>query len=103
MDASECGEFLCPLHFDNSLPPIPSDPKLLMHTFDRDSFVRYRYDAEAQHAYQILAEPDLGIPIDLVDPQAPPNPASAPPDAPPPPPRARRPRGGGRPALARPR
>jgi len=66
------GLFLAPYAFDNTLPPVPVDPKLLSLTFNKDKFVRFRYDssAEAGHSYELLAEPDLGITIDLVDPQA---------------------------------
>jgi len=63
-------ELLAPYRFDNALPEIPSDPKLLVHHFDRDAYVRYNYDSviEREHRYELLAEPDLGINIDLVDP-----------------------------------
>jgi len=70
---------LCPYRFSNQLPDIPSDPKLLVHHFDKEALVRYRYDSviESGHRYELLAEPDLGIHIDLVDPHA----YDAPPDA----------------------
>lgn len=66
------GEFLAPYSFSNALPEVPSDPKLLTVSFNKEAFVRYRYDSstEAAQKYELLAEPDLGIPIDLVDPQA---------------------------------
>ena len=56
--------------FDNALPEVPCDPKLLVHQFDKAAFVRYQYDSnlEMTHKYELLAEPDLGISIDLVDP-----------------------------------
>jgi len=68
----ELGEFIAPYSFSNALPEVPSDPKLLTVSFNKEAFVRYRYDSttEATHKYELLAEPDLGIPIDLVDPQA---------------------------------
>ena len=68
----EMGDYLCPFAFDGSLPALPSDPKLVDIAFDKASFVKFRYDskAEAQAKYELLAEPDLGITIDLVDPQA---------------------------------
>ena len=51
---------------------MPCDPKLLVHHFDKPGFVKYRYDSslEAAHKFDLLSEPDLGIPIDLVDPAA---------------------------------
>jgi len=68
----EMGDFVCPYAFAGALPPPPSDPKLIEIPFDKASFVKFRYDskAEAQAKYELLAEPDLGITIDLVDPQA---------------------------------
>jgi len=65
-------DFVCPYKFDNALPPIPADPKLIDIEFERAAFVRFRYDsaAEAQAKYELLPEPDLGITIDLVDPDA---------------------------------
>ena len=69
---TKLGEFLCPYSFDNALPDVPCDPKLLVHQFDKAAFVRYQYDSslEMTHKYELLAEPDLGISIDLVDPAA---------------------------------
>ena len=66
------GQFVAPYNFSNALPDVPCDPKLLTVSFNKEAFVRYRYDsaAEAAHKYELLAEPDLGIPIDLVDPHA---------------------------------
>jgi len=68
----EPGAFLAPYSFDNTLPDVPVDPKLLALTFNKSKFVRYRYDSsvEQAHQYELHAEPDLGITIDLVDPQA---------------------------------
>jgi len=63
---------VCPYSFDNALPPIPADPKLIDIDFEKAAFVRFRYDSaiEAQAKYELLPEPDLGITIDLVDPAA---------------------------------
>lgn len=60
----ELGDFVCPYHFGAGLPPLPADPKLLEIDFERASFVRFRAK------YELLPEPDLGITIDLVDPEA---------------------------------
>jgi len=65
----EHGEFLVPHRFSNVLPVVPSDPKLLSVSFNREAFVNYRSDSTSEQKYDLLAEPDLGIPIDLVDPQ----------------------------------
>ena len=68
----QMGDFCVPYRWDNSLPPIPADPKLIDIPFDRESFARFRYDSvnEAHAKYELLPEPDLGITIDLVDPAA---------------------------------
>jgi RNA polymerase II-associated factor 1 len=57
------------MKFSNTLPPIPFDPKLLTNPFDSMRFVRYRTTSlETSHQHTLHAEPDLGIPIDLIDP-----------------------------------
>ena len=68
----ELGDFVCPYHFGAGLPPLPADPKLLEIDFERASFVRFRFDSavEVSAKYELLPEPDLGITIDLVDPEA---------------------------------
>jgi len=68
----ELGDFVCPYHFGAGLPPLPADPKLLEIDFERASFVRFRFDSavEMSAKYELLPEPDLGITIDLVDPEA---------------------------------
>lgn len=67
----ETTELIVPYKFLNELPPLPSEPKLLSYEWDAMSYVRYRYDSsiEINHKYEMLAEPDLGIMIDLVDQQ----------------------------------
>jgi len=64
------GELICPYWFSNPLPEVPVDPKLLVHHIDKEALIRYRYDSvmETAQRYELLAEPDLGIAIDLVDP-----------------------------------
>ena len=68
----EVGDFAMPFAFDGAMPPLPSEPKLIEIDFDRSKFVRFRYDskAESEAKYELLAEPHLGITIDLVDPNA---------------------------------
>ena len=63
-------ELICPYAFDNTLPEIPAAPKLMWHSFDVASFVRFRFDdeLEAERQCRLTPEPDLGINIDLVDP-----------------------------------
>ena len=60
--------FLTKLKYKNDLPPLPFDPKLLSYPLDPLRFVRYaRTSLEGQIKTELLTEPDMGIPIDLVD------------------------------------
>ena len=70
--ALEMGEFVAPFKFEMGIPPVPCDPKLIDIPFDMKKFVKFRYDSqwELNRKYEIIPEPDLGITIDLVDPQA---------------------------------
>eukprot|EP00741_Cyanophora_paradoxa_P002662 tig00000615_g2583.t1 len=62
-------EFLCRLKFKNTLPELPFDPKFRAFPFDPMRFVRYATTSlERHYKHEIHVEPDLGIPIDLVDP-----------------------------------
>eukprot|EP00743_Colponemidia_sp_Colp-15_P003713 GILK01004006.1.p1 GENE.GILK01004006.1~~GILK01004006.1.p1 ORF type:complete len:479 (-),score=92.08 GILK01004006.1:170-1498(-) len=63
-------EFVAPMKFRNVLPPIPSDPKLLTYPFDPMRFVRYQTSSlEAAWKPILLSEHDLGVHVDLIDPQ----------------------------------
>jgi hypothetical protein len=68
----ETGDFVCAFTFQGEVPTLPADSKLADILFDQSIFVKFRYvtNAEAQARYDLLTEPDLGISIDLVDPQA---------------------------------
>ena len=67
----ETGDFVCPYSFQGELTTLPADSKLVDILFDQSNFVKFRYvsKAEAQARYELLTEPDLGISIELVDPQ----------------------------------
>ena len=82
----EMGDFVAPYKWECQFPPIPDDPKLIDIPMDIKSLVKFRYDSktEKEAKYELLTEPDLGITIDLVDPQAyeaPPGATLAPEDA----------------------
>jgi len=63
-------EFLCDLKFGNSLPGIPFEPKFLAYPFPKDRFKKYQaHSLEKSFKYSIHPEPDLGIEIDLIDPE----------------------------------
>ena len=66
-------DFICRYKCNNTLPDIPLDPKLLKYPFDPMRYVRRSNDGSNLEkcflrAAPILTEPDLGVPIDLVDP-----------------------------------
>jgi len=64
-------EFLCKVKYFNNLPPIPFDPKFLNYPFDKLRYIRYSTTSLDKNYKQVLHnEPDLGINIDLIDPQA---------------------------------
>uniref|UniRef100_G3P9Q5 RNA polymerase II-associated factor 1 homolog n=1 Tax=Gasterosteus aculeatus aculeatus TaxID=481459 RepID=G3P9Q5_GASAC len=53
----------------NSLPDIPFDPKFITYPFDQHRFVQYKATSlEKQHKHELLTEPDLGVTIDLINP-----------------------------------
>ena len=60
--------FLTKLKYKNELPPLPLDPKLLSYPLDPARFVRYaRTSLENAVKVELQTEPDMGMPIDLVD------------------------------------
>jgi hypothetical protein len=63
--------FVCPLRYKNELPGLPFDPKMLDFPFDADRLFVYRPNTlEKEEKHQILTEPDLGVPINQIDPLA---------------------------------
>ncbi|KAK5576063.1 hypothetical protein RB653_007201 [Dictyostelium firmibasis] len=66
---SKISEFQCKLKFQNSLPEIPFEPKFLKLPSDFQRFTQYKTTSlERQYKHPLLTEPQLGIPIDLIDP-----------------------------------
>ncbi|KAN0034266.1 hypothetical protein ACTFIV_000759 [Dictyostelium citrinum] len=66
---SKISEFQCKLKFQNSLPEIPFEPKFLKLSSDFQKFTQYKTTSlERQYKHPLLTEPQLGIPIDLIDP-----------------------------------
>ncbi|XP_044161553.1 RNA polymerase II-associated factor 1 homolog [Bufo gargarizans] len=60
---------VCRVKFCNSLPDIPFDPKFITYPFDQNRFVQYKATSlEKQHKHDLLTEPDLGVTIDLINP-----------------------------------
>uniref|UniRef100_A0A8C8IW63 RNA polymerase II-associated factor 1 homolog n=1 Tax=Oncorhynchus tshawytscha TaxID=74940 RepID=A0A8C8IW63_ONCTS len=65
---------VCRVKYCNSLPDIPFDPKFITYPFDhsfcyKGQFVQYKATSlEKQHKHELLTEPDLGVTIDLINP-----------------------------------
>uniref|UniRef100_A0A3B1IKM0 RNA polymerase II-associated factor 1 homolog n=1 Tax=Astyanax mexicanus TaxID=7994 RepID=A0A3B1IKM0_ASTMX len=60
---------VCRVKYCNSLPDIPFDPKFITYPFDQHRFVQYKATSlEKQHRHELLTEPDLGVTIDLINP-----------------------------------
>ncbi|XP_043845229.1 RNA polymerase II-associated factor 1 homolog [Dromiciops gliroides] len=60
---------VCRIKYCNSLPDIPFDPKFIRYPFDQNRFVQYKATSlEKQHKHDLLTEPDLGVTIDLINP-----------------------------------
>ncbi|XVE88816.1 hypothetical protein DITRI_Ditri19aG0098800 [Diplodiscus trichospermus] len=60
--------FLCKLKFRNELPDPSAQPKLMALKKDKDRFTRYTITSlEKMYKPKLFVEPDLGIPLDLLD------------------------------------
>ncbi|XP_042487246.1 protein PAF1 homolog [Macadamia integrifolia] len=60
--------FLCKLKFRNELPDPSAQPKLLSLNSNKDQYTRYTITSlEKMHKPKLFVEPDLGIPLDLLD------------------------------------
>lgn len=59
------------VRFTNTLPDIPFDPKFIAYPFDPDRFTKYKPTSlEKEYKHELLTEMDLGVKIDLVNPDA---------------------------------
>ncbi|KAJ4952653.1 hypothetical protein NE237_029485 [Protea cynaroides] len=60
--------FLCKLKFRNELPDPTAQPKLLSLNTNKDQYAKYTITSlEKMHKPKLFVEPDLGIPLDLLD------------------------------------
>uniref|UniRef100_A0A0D6QWV7 Uncharacterized protein n=1 Tax=Araucaria cunninghamii TaxID=56994 RepID=A0A0D6QWV7_ARACU len=60
--------FLCKLKFRNELPDPTTQPKLLSFNTNKDQYTKYTITSlEKMHKPKLFVEPDLGIPLDLLD------------------------------------
>ncbi|XP_018496745.1 RNA polymerase II-associated factor 1 homolog [Galendromus occidentalis] len=62
-------DLLCRVKYSNTLPAIPFDPKFLAFPFDNKRFLSYKSTSlETNYKHDLLTEHDLGVTIDLIDP-----------------------------------
>lgn len=62
-------EFLATLEFRNALPDIPFDTKFVKYPHEPERLIKYKPNTlEMDYTYEIHEEPNLGLPIDLIDP-----------------------------------
>ncbi|XP_061359135.1 protein PAF1 homolog [Gastrolobium bilobum] len=60
--------FLCKLKFRNELPDPSAQPKLMAFKKDKDQYAKYTITSlEKMYKPKLFVEPDLGIPLDLLD------------------------------------
>ncbi|KAK2160811.1 hypothetical protein LSH36_127g19017 [Paralvinella palmiformis] len=62
-------DLVCRVKYNNALPDIPFDPKFITYPFETDRFVKYKSTSlERNYKYDLLTEHDLGVTIDLINP-----------------------------------
>lgn len=62
---------MCKLQFRNTLPDVPFDPKLLVLPLDNMRYIKYSATfLEQNYKFPLFTEPDLGISVNLIDPEA---------------------------------
>merc|ERR1719340_382252 len=62
-------DLICRVKYCNPLPDIPFDPKFLAYPFDTQRFISYNATGlERNYKYELLTEHDLGVTIDLINP-----------------------------------
>ncbi|XP_045175238.1 RNA polymerase II-associated factor 1 homolog [Mercenaria mercenaria] len=63
-------ELVCSVKYNNTLPDIPFDPKFITYPFDSTRFIQYNPTSlEKSFKYDLLTEHDLGVTIDLINPE----------------------------------
>ncbi|XP_071078793.1 RNA polymerase II-associated factor 1 homolog [Haliotis cracherodii] len=63
-------ELISRVKFNNTLPDIPFDPKFITYPFESNRFIQYNPTSlERSFKYDLLTEHDLGVTIDLINPE----------------------------------
>lgn len=62
--------FHCNVKYTNTLPDIPFDAKFIAYPFEANRFIQYKPTSlERNTKHELLTEPDLGVTIDLINPE----------------------------------
>ena len=62
--------FICKMKLRNECPPLPYEPKFLAYPSEPNRLTKYTCTTlEKNHKHALLTEPDLGIHIDLIEPE----------------------------------
>ncbi|XP_070576848.1 RNA polymerase II-associated factor 1 homolog [Ptychodera flava] len=62
-------DLVCRVKYCNNLPDIPFDPKFITYPFEPNRFVQYNATSlERAYKHELLTEHDLGVTIDLINP-----------------------------------
>ncbi|CAH3030477.1 unnamed protein product, partial [Porites evermanni] len=62
-------DFVSRVKYNNNLPDIPFDAKFIAYPFESNRFVEYKPTSlEKNYKHEMLTEVDLGVNIDLIDP-----------------------------------
>lgn len=63
-------DLVCRVKYNNTLPDIPFDPKFITYPFESNRFFTYKPTSlERSFKYDLLTEHDLGVTIDLINPE----------------------------------
>ncbi|KAF8774877.1 RNA polymerase II-associated factor 1 like protein [Argiope bruennichi] len=63
-------DLVCRVKYCNTLPDIPFDPKFITYPFSSNRYVEYKPTSlERNYKHDLLTEHDLGVTIDLINPQ----------------------------------
>lgn len=62
--------FVSNVKYTNTLPDIPFDGKFITYPFEANRFIQYKPTSlERNYKHELLTEPDLGVTIDLINPE----------------------------------
>ena len=62
-------DLLCRIKYCNTLPDIPFEPKFITYPFEQTRFIQYNATSlERAYKHELLTEHDLGVTIDLINP-----------------------------------